>query len=268
MKVVETVAGVLALCAALAYPAASFGESAWVQFKSSGVDTYDGSSPVMVGERYALVWLGEGLSSSDVGFDAKGALVRLPGGGAAPADEAELVAVHRTAAEGRCTTFQAMLAEADLARGGAYWLYLLDTRALGGAPSEAGYVYGYGPVGGGIPAAEVACGVSEGRSVRFDSAVPAGTLTPVVSAVSVDGEAGVARLTVTNTEAFIRYNVAKGGEPGAVDAGANAAVSARDGAEAPEAPVTLEVPLAGDEGRAFYRIIRNIESRPTDGENN
>jgi len=253
---------------AIAFGALSFALSAaqndvLITFSTPGPDTYaDGVTKVVDGECYALVWTKDGCTFS--GFNADGMVA---------SSDSRLLIVSACAAGGRCppTLFEVAAAEASALGGGAYGVYLLDTRNASGVPMGVKKdavtgknvpvaVNGYGVVAG--AETELAKGgVTESKSVRAktrtsaktSSAVPADTPDPVVKSVRVEN--GKVYVTVDNTVPYLQYNVSKGATPDAIGKNAadkNVAAPAQgDGTK----EIVLEAPANGN--AAFFRVNRN-----------
>jgi hypothetical protein len=222
-----------------------------ISFSTTGPDRYSDGTVVLDGECYALVWSKNGNFD---GFTASGAPVD-------PDDKVILIAP--IAKGGRCPSvlFQVPEAVAAACAGGAYEVYLVDTRlAEGGAAVPGGLekgklklVNGYGEV-----SAELSIGSSEstaraetlvkdeGQVASQLPAAPADLAQPKIKAMDVGDE--YVYLTVENLKGYLR--VQSGPTVSAAETTGAATESKGDTED-----VILIAPKKGQSG--FYRVIRN-----------
>jgi len=233
-----------------------------ITFSSVGPDRYADGTTVKDGECYALVWTKTGTSFP--GFLADGSV--------AGADSRLLIVAPR--ASGGCcppTLFQIGAKDAGTLSGGAYGVYLLDTRDASGRPlgvkrePETGRrvpraVNGFGEIADATTELSTRM-TSTSASVRArtvaraakTAAVPADAPQPEIKSMKVEN--GKVYVTVAKTVPYLQYNVSRGVTPEKV--GANASdvnvATPQQGVESGE--VTIELPAEGSSG--FFRVNRN-----------
>lgn len=194
---------------------AAFAAPTWIEFSSTGPDTYADGTPVLDGEVYALVWIADGKEFA--GVDQQGKALD-------PANNA-VVCRAGVAKDGACPkiTYVIDRKAGEELEGGTYAVYLFDTRTKtfdaegaetgeeagiknGGAPCK-----GWGLVKSEITTSERAKAEEAGTITETEvgEALAAGTdieaLKPVVTAFTVDPEQGLAYITVANTSPSLTY---------------------------------------------------------------
>ncbi len=224
-------------------------------FWTYGPDKYADGSLVLKGERYALVWAENDLQS--VTFNADGTVV----GGA-------IVEVVRTENDdGSCHRY---MFEVDVARmpdfpGGTWCVYLLDTRRWDAdgnvsVSDELDIVNAAGIVDGSQvqlkPAGDYRPDKTKLREnpcvASTPSAVPEGTVDPVITDIRIDGEEVC--VSATNTVPYIQYTLLSSDAPDA-DKFGPAESAQRTGSASPKDELQFRVPVS-DSGRAFFRVGR------------
>ena len=237
--------------ALLSGAAVAAANDALVSFSTKGPDTYADGTAVLDGECYALVWAPSGLSGFSVAADGTAA------GG-------EIVLAAPVAKGGRCPSIFFEVDASDMEtkyRGGAWGVYLLDTRRWGadGSVTPAGTVSGKvrlvnasSPVAAKVTVSigsSTAVSVAGGTSAADRTAVPAGTPSPEVTGIRVDG-ANV-YVTVRGTVPCLQYGLSSGATPEAV---AEAAGSAQTGAASADEEIVLVAPAK--KGSSFFKVDR------------
>ena len=243
----------LACLASAAMCAAGAQNDAVYNFWTYGPDKYADGTPVLSGERYALVWAeGEG----GVTFNANGTTT----GGV-------VVDVVRTKNEGYC---HRVMYEVDAARmsefaGGTWCVYLLDTRRWDAdgnvsVSEELDIVNAAGMIDGSQVQLTAGgdCRPNKDKlrenpgNASTPSAVPEGTSDPVAADIRIDGAEVL--VSATNTVPYIQYALLSSDAP---DAGSFAPADAapQTGSADPEGELVFRAPVSGS-GRSFFKIGR------------
>ena len=238
------------LCAALAAGLCFSAENdTLISFSTPGPDRYADGTAVRDGECYALVWVKDGAEFAGIAAD---------GTAVDPATSAILLSAP-VAKDGRCPSVVFEL-DAALARryeGGAFSVYLLDTRnAAGqvrgiGANGRAVAVNGYGKAGSVGPEASkgaVRAAKGGGVSILAKSALPKDAPRPRIKAMKVLG--GNVYLTVSGTLPCLQYRPVRVELGGDAPEDAGQPVDGKAGED-----VILVMPAKGDSG--FFRVGRN-----------
>lgn len=224
-------------------------------FWTYGPDKYSDGSLVLKGERYVLVWAEDGVS--EVTFNADGTV----NGGA-------IVEVVRTENEdGSCHRY---MFEVDVARmsdypGGTWCVYLLDTRrwdANGNVSvsDELDIVNAAGIVDGSQvllkPAGDYRPDKTKLKEnpcvAATPSAVPEGTVDPVITDIRIDG--AEVCVSATNTVPYIQYTLLSADAPDA-DKFEPAGSAPQTGAADLEGALEFRLPLS-ESGKAFFKVGR------------
>ena len=242
------------LLSAVAVRAGSPGDEL-VFFSTIGPDTYADGTTVLDGESYALVW------SADGEFDGLYA-------DGSPVNPEERVLIVVPGAKDGClqnVVFEVPAALADELRGGAYAIYLLDTRVQNADGTVAPWpavdnvpalVNGYGVIVDGMAVqgtrstgkfAAQSSGLVESATASTAAAAPKGVEQPKVKAIRIEGDRAV--LTIENLPGFMRV---QGGET--LDSvGSTVGPAAKtDGGE----DVEIVAPATGPDS-GFFRVLRN-----------
>lgn len=221
-----------------------------VIFSTVGPDTYADGTPVLDGERYALVWAEPGVD--EVVFMADGStsggvlVSALPGG-----------------SSGKC---KICMYEIDAARmpefeGGTWFVYMLDTRQWGAdgsifLSSDLSVVNAAGKVSGSqvfpkelTAVRAVSCPAA---TAATPSAVPEGTANPVVADIRIDG--AEVCVSATNTVPYIQYTLLSADAPDA-DKFEPAGSAPQTGAADLEGALEFRLPLS-ESGKAFFKVGR------------
>jgi len=239
-----------------------------ITFSTKGPDKYADGTTVQDGECYALVWTKTGAAFAGITADGK----------AVDTENSAVLVAAPLAKGGRCPTvvFEIDAGLAEGCKGGAYGVYLLDTRLANGrvgglnVQGDPVAVNGWGAV-----AAE-ACRVSENIAssiqtrqatastfVTTKSADPADAPKPQITAMRIVGDK--VYLTVKNTIPCLQY-AAKEVEVDAAACRVSKEVESCDqtrqvaastgiqGAATPDAEITVIVPKKGE--RAFFSVGR------------
>ena len=221
-----------------------------VIFSTVGPDTYADGTPVLDGERYALVWAEPGVD--EVVFMADGStsggvmVSALPGG-------------YR----GKCKRCQYEIDAAKMPEyeGGTWFVYMLDTRQWDADGNVSlctglGVVNAVGKVSGSqvfpkelTAVRAVSCPAA---TAATPSAVPEGTVDPVITDIRIDG--AEVCVSATNTVPYIQYTLFSSDAPDA-DKFGPAESAPRTGAASLGAELQFRVPVS-DSGRAFFRVGR------------
>ena len=193
--------------------AANTGDTALMEFYTSGPDTYADGTPVVEGETYLFVYVPAGAT---FGIDTQGALqggaVKL-GQAAAWKDEAGNV---------RCPYRVLNYSTKEYPAGGSFQIVLLDTRV--NTTTLGGFIDSY-TLGDAVTAPEMgiqkalasktpgaANTMNAGSTVgSVKSLLDAATDTPVITAVEATG--GAATVTIDNTRDFGQYTVMESATP-------------------------------------------------------
>ena len=242
------------LLSAVAVRAGSPGDEL-VSFSTIGPDTYADGTTVLDGESYALVW------SADGEFDGLYA-------DGSPVNPEERVLIVVPGAKDGClqnVVFEVPAALADELRGGAYAIFLLDTRVQNADGTVAPWpavdnvpalVNGYGAIVDGMAVqgtrstgkfAAQESGLVESATASTAAAAPKGVEQPRVKAIRIEGDRAV--LTIENLPGFMRV---QGGET--LDSvGSTVGPAAKtDGGE----DVEIVAPATGPDS-GFFRVLRN-----------
>jgi len=234
------------------------GDNLLYGFQPDANDMYADGTPVLIGERYALVWLSNGSDGVEIAADCT----------VIDSSKGEIVKVRRSDLEekGEEFVFQVDAAKKDelVAKGGKWAVYLLDTRVYGadGAVTLAAVV---DDKPASVNAAKKlsksvvqtsALGNGMNKTIITDkdsadvaTAVPAGAPQPEITGVEVvDGKVHV---KIGNTVPYLQYNLAAGESPTAVSG--KAAESPRNGVIGDE--IELVAPVSN--GSAFFKVNRN-----------
>ena len=242
------------LLSAVAVRAGSPGDEL-VSFSTIGPDTYADGTTVLDGESYALVW------SADGDFDG------LYADGSPVNPEERVLIVVPGAKNGRLqdVVFEVPAALADELRGGAYAIFLLDTRVQNADGTVAPWpavdnvpvlVNGYGAIVDGMAVqgtrstgkfAAQSSGLVESATASTAAAAPKGVEQPRVKAIRIEGDRAV--LTIENLPGFMRV---QGGET--LDSvGSTVGPAARtEGGE----DIEIVAPATGPDS-GFFRVLRN-----------
>lgn len=250
-----------------------WGVPVYVNYFTYGTDHYkDGSTVVLAGERYALVWVknwdGEGSGDYFEGFNADATLVNQN------VNQNRLLKIGTTDIAGLCTPITATLQD-DLqtelkASEGTFRIYLLDTRTLDGLALREELGNGVIPVNDFVQvSSESASSVLSGNGttislVAVDSAafnksfVPETAPRPLITACEIQEKDGhrVLVMSVKKTVPYLGYNIATGAEPSANDVD-HVAEQPKDGKSSPDEAVTFTVPLDENARAKFFKVIRN-----------
>ena len=222
-----------------------------ISFSTPGTDRYADGTAVRDGECYALVWVKDGAEFAGIAAD----------GTAVDSATSAILLSAPVAKDGRCPSVVFEL-DAALARryeGGAFSVYLLDTRnAAGqvrgiGANGRAVAVNGYGKAGavGGVeePKTEARFAAKGGGvAVVAKSALPKDAPKPRIKAMKVHG--GNVYLTVAGTLSCLQYRLERVALGGKADTEAGQPVDGKAGED-----VILVMPAKGNSG--FFRVGRN-----------
>lgn len=231
------IAATLALAASMT---ATAGVDVFVTFHTEGPDRYADGSPVLNGERYALVWSRDGVFE---GVTADGEPVD-------PRDRVVIVA--GVASGGRCphVLYQLPAATAAALSGGVCDVVLFDTRVGGELSHSPDVVNGWTRTTAGVKmsGSYAAAMDDDGTSHVASGAVapPPDVEQPRILSMRVDG--GYVMMQVDNLRGYMRVN----GGPAIGSFGALTGATVADGGDE---PVTLVVPKTGDSG--FFKVIRN-----------
>ena len=221
-----------------------------ITFSTPGTDRYADGTAVRDGECYALVWVKDGAEFA--GIAADGTVVD-------PATSAILLSAP-VAKGGRCPSvvFELDAALAKRYEGGAFSVYLLDTRnAAGrvrgiGANGRVVAVNGYGKAGGvgeGEPKKDALFAAKGGGvAVVAKSALPKDAPKPLIKAMKVLG--GNVYLTVSGTLPCLQYRPERVALGGKAETEAGQPVDGKAGED-----VILVMPAKGNSG--FFRVGRN-----------
>ena len=242
------------LLSAVAVHAGSPGDEL-VSFSTIGPDTYADGTTVLDGESYALVW------SADGEFDGLYA-------DGSPVNPEERVLIVVPGAKGGClqnVVFEVPATLADELRGGAYAIFLLDTRVQNADGTVAPWpavdnvpalVNGYGAIVDGMAVqgtrstgrfAAQDSGLGESATATTAAAAPKGVEQPRVKAIRIEGDRAV--LTIENLPGFMRV---QGGEtPDSIGSTVGPAAKT-DGGE----DVEIVAPATGPDS-GFFRVLRN-----------
>ena len=231
------IAATLALAASMT---ATAGVDVFVTFHTKGPDRYADGSPVLNGERYALVWSPDGV------FDG----VTAADGPVDPNDRVVIVA--GVASGGRCphVLYQLPAATAEALSGGVYDVVLFDTRVGGELSNSPDVVNGWTRTTAGVKmSGSYATAMDDDGTSHVASgavAPPTDVEQPKIISMRVDG--GYVMMQVDNLRGYMRVN----GGPAIGSFGALTGATVADGGDE---PVTLVVPKTGDSG--FFRVIRS-----------
>jgi len=192
-----------------------------IMFSTPGPDTYSDGTPVLDGERYALVWTPNGEEFGGINTDATAA------GGSKVAVSAPV------ATGGHCPNVMFQVDEEYAAanyKGGSWSVVLLDTRKFklneDGTPQldelgnrvvatwgAKGFSNGYGVIGNAVANA---AGFQSTGGVAAASGTPAADIPdPVVKGISFDGDNVL--VTVESTSPALKYGLVSGDTPDKVD---------------------------------------------------
>ena len=194
-----------------------------IMFSTPGPDTYSDGTPVLDGERYALVWTPNGEAFAGINTDATAA------GGSKVAVSAPV------AKGGHCPNVLFQVDEDYAAanyKGGSWSVVLLDTRrfklnkdgtpqldALGNRVAvswgvkEPHFANGYGVIGNAVANAS---GFQSAGGVAAASGTPSADIpNPVVKGISFDDENVF--VTVESTSPALKYALVSGDTPDKVD---------------------------------------------------
>ena len=241
-----------------------------LNYRVSAASVYADGTPVMDGERYALVYLPDGADAAACPLAADGNVTD-----SSAARLLKTKRVYRTAGERWCYfNFQLTPDEAAACADGSLQVYLLDTRVIGedgasalaetkadGSPSvvnAATAAAGAEAVDAMVRNRSVVNAAALKLSAADATALPSGAETPekpVIKGMRL--EKGKLILTVGKTVPYLAYNVTKSGSAGVApgDAQTHAAASPKQGVAG--GTIELEVPLSATDGAAFFRIDRH-----------
>ena len=214
---------VMAFAAAMSAAAFAGMNNVTILFSTPGPDTYSDGTPVLDGERYALVWTPNGESFGGINTDATAA------GGSKVAVSAPV------ATGGHCPNVLFQVDE-DYAKanykGGSWSVVLLDTRKFklnaDGTPQldelgnrvvasygakEPNFANGYGVIGNAM--ANEAGFQSAGGEAAASGTPSADIPDPVVKGISFDGDNVL--VTVESTSPALKYGLVSGDTPDKVD---------------------------------------------------
>ena len=222
-----------------------------ISFSTPGPDRYADGTAVRDGECYALVWVKDGAEFAGIAAD----------GTAVDPETSAILLSAPVAKDGRCPSvvFELDAALAKRYEGGAFSVYLLDTRnAAGqvrgiGANGRAVAVNGYGKAGAVGGAEELKTDArfaakGGGVSVLARSALPKDAPRPRIKAMKVLG--GNVYLTVSGTLPCLQYRPVRVALGGAESEDAGQPVDGKAGED-----VILVMPAKGDSG--FFKVGRN-----------
>ena len=240
------------LCAALAAGLCFSAENdTLISFSTPGPDRYADGTAVRDGECYALVWVKDGAEFAGIAAD----------GTAVDPETSAILLSAPVAKDGRCPSvvFELDAALAKRYEGGAFSVYLLDTRnAAGqvrgiGANGRAVAVNGYGKAGSVGGAEELKTDArfaakGGGVSVLAKSALPKDAPRPRIKAMKVLG--GNVYLTVSGTLPCLQYRPVRVELGGAASEDAGQPVDGKA-----DEDVILVMPAKGDSG--FFKVGRN-----------
>ena len=240
--------GTMMIVAGLCFSAAN---DTLITFSTPGTDRYADGTAVRDGECYALVWVKDGAEFAGIAAD----------GTAVDSATSAILLSAPVAKDGRCPSvvFELDAALAKRYEGGAFSVYLLDTRnAAGqvrgiGTNGRAVAVNGYGKVGavGGAeePKTDARFAAKGGGvAVVAKSAIPKDAPKPKIKAMKIQG--GNVYLTVSGTLPCLQYRPERVALGGKADAEAGQSVDGKAGED-----VILVMPAKGDSG--FFRVGRN-----------
>ena len=231
------IAATLALAAAMT---ATAGVDVFVTFHTKGPDRYADGSPVLNGERYALVWSRDGV------FDG----VTADGGPVDPNDRVIIVAGVATGGHCPHVLYQLPAATAAALSGGVCDVVLFDTRVGGKVATMPNVVNGWTRTTAGVKlSGSYAAAMDDDGEAHVASgavAPPPDVEQPKIISMRVDGD--YVMMQVDNLKGYMRVN----GGPAIGSFGALTGATVADGGDE---PVTLVVPKTGDSG--FFRVIRS-----------
>ena len=242
-------------------------------YATVGGHCYKDGQNVLVGERYALVWVKdwdkEGVGDYFEGFNADATLVNQN------LEENILLDIKPTRYEGRCSEQLATLTTAhqELIRGksGEFRVYLLDTRTLDKTgvlvgenenvvPSVNEYLVvdrekASDVLGGGGDMIGLVPAKSSDFAVSY---VPENTPRPLITSCKVEEKDGkrVLVMKVKKTVPYLAYNVSTGTDPSTVQTG-HVAEAPQYGGGTQEETITLTVPVDDTSKNRFYKVIRH-----------
>lgn len=254
---------------------ATWGVPIAVSYRTKATDYYkDGTTSVIVGERYALVWVknwdGEGEGDYFQGFNADATLVNDN------VNENFIINIGVTKRPGMCSPLTGTLSD-DMqgyigSSAGEFRVYLLDTRTLDGSGLRDELEGGNAPVSDYVSVVqESASDVMSGNggsvkaAVPVDSTafaksfVPANAPRPLITSCKIEDKGDGTRqlvMTVKKTVPYLAYNVATGAEPTA-SAQERVADQAKDGKANPDETITFTVPLDENAEHKFFKVIRH-----------
>lgn len=226
-----------------------------LSISTQGADYYADGTPVLVGERYLLVYVNQGATFA--GIKADGTLVD---------PEANKIVTDARAVEGAKCGFKAIQYPPEMyPAGGSFLIVLLDTRdnagAVGGLVAQLGTSAAAQAAAGdstALPAIQVASTSGGVPALVTDtiSARPAVVAKPVITSIKGQGES--VEIKVGNVSADALYEVQSSS-----DLSAGSWIPAAGGirlqlltAGGDEVPATLTVP-AGDKVRFFRVVVPN-----------
>jgi len=229
-----------------------------ITFSTPGPDKYADGTTVKDGECYALVWTKTGATFAGIAADGK-----------AVGDDSKVMVYAPVAKGGRCPSvvFEIDAALAESYRGGAYGVYLCDTRLANGKVgglTAAGVpvaVNGFGEVeklGGGGETNDSSSIVnlqpstSTFVSVTTKSELPADAPKPQITSIKVVGANVV--LTVKGTLPCLQYAAQEVKVEGQGQEAAGSTSVAAQGAATVDEEITVIIPKKGDSG--FFKVGR------------
>ena len=240
-------------CAAVLATGVAFAAAndALVTFSTPGPDKYADGETVLDGERYALVWAKSASNLTALPIAADGTLDENYGA---------IVLTAPYAKGGRCPKMVFEVNADDIANkyiGGAWGVYLLDTRVFGeggvtvskdmNVINAASFVEGSTVTvragASGVPTGAGLGGVVAGT----ETALPENTPSPTIVGIEVKGD--LVFVEVENTVPYLAYDLTEGDTPDAVT---ESVQKPRTGGD--DGKVILVAPAK--EGGAFFRVNR------------
>jgi len=228
-----------------------------ILFSTPGPDTYSDGTPVLNGERYALVWTPNGETFAGINTDATAA------GGAKVAVSAPVATGYPNT---RCPNVLFQVDEDYAAanyKGGSWSVVLLDTRKFklnaDGTPQldelgnrvvaswgAKGFSNGYGVIGNAV-ANEA--GFQSAGGVAAASGTPSADIPdPVVKGISFDGDNVL--VTVESTSPALKYGLVSGDTPDKVDTEVSGAAASSYGSASSDI-ILIKAKKSGGE---FFKV--------------